>query len=32
MKQVSPEFVEEVAAFVRRAQNDPDAKFDPKPR
>lgn len=31
-RHASPELVEEVAAFVRRAQNDPDAKFDPKPR
>jgi tetratricopeptide (TPR) repeat protein len=32
MRQASAELVEEVAAFVRRSENDPNARFDPKPR
>jgi len=32
MREASAEMVEEVAAFVRRSENDPNARFDPKPR
>jgi tetratricopeptide (TPR) repeat protein len=32
MREASAELVEEVAAFVRRSENDPNARFDPKPR
>ena len=32
MRQASAEMVEEVAAFVRRTENDPNARFDPRPR
>jgi tetratricopeptide (TPR) repeat protein len=32
MRQASAEMVEEVAAFVRRAENDPNARFNPPPR